>query len=94
MTAFPLPEEPRFSDEELIDIIDATRQRSTVTRHTGPDHDRVDVPIRYMPGCAYRFERDKTGWSYFLLKSPGEELKLVVAGTLEECLGMLRTNWS
>lgn len=89
MTAIPKSHAPRFTDDALADIINATRQRSKVTRHTGHDRDRVDVSITYMPDSAYRFERDATGWTYFILKSP-DELKLVVAGTLEECLLPIR----
>lgn len=89
MTASPKSTAARFSDDEIADIINATRQRSMVVRDTGPGHDRIDVSITYMPQSAYRFERDATGWTYFLLVSPGD-LKLIVAGTLEECLLPLR----
>jgi hypothetical protein len=85
MTAIPKPHVSRFSDDEIADIINTTRQRSTVTRDTGPEHDRIDVAITYMPDSAYRFERDASGWTYFILKSH-DELKLVIAGTLDECL--------
>jgi hypothetical protein len=93
MTAIPKPDAPRFSDDELVEILNTTRQRSIIIRDTGPDHDSVDVPITHMPGCAYRFVRDQTGWTYFMLRSPGE-VKLKIAGTLDECLGLFASDWS
>jgi hypothetical protein len=54
---------PRFSDDQLVDIINATRLRSPIMRDSGPDYDRVTIVIPYQQGSAYRFERDATGWT-------------------------------
>jgi hypothetical protein len=79
---------PRFSEDELVDIIIGTRMRSAVHRDTGPEHDRIDILIPHMPGCSYRFERDRSGWTY-LLHTSRDECKLISVGTLPECLGIL-----
>ena len=63
---------PRFSSDELVDIINTTRMRSTVTRDSGPDHDAVDLVIPHMPGSTYRFARDNTGWTYLLHVAPDQ----------------------
>lgn len=78
---------PRFSPDELLDIIDGTRLRSPVMRDKGPDHDSIDLLIPHMPGCSYRFARDRTGWTY-LIYTAADEFKLMASGTLGECLGV------
>lgn len=80
---------PRFTPDELIDIIDGTRFRTSITRDSGPDHDRIDVPHPYKRDCLYRFARDSTGWTYLLRISP-DEYKMLVGGKLSECLALLR----
>jgi hypothetical protein len=78
---------PRFSDDELIDIITGTRLLSAVFRDTRPDRDRVDIALPHRPGHFYRFERDSTGWTY-LLFATADQFKLVIAGELVECLAL------
>jgi hypothetical protein len=79
---------PQFSDEEIIDILNVTRLCSAVMRDTGPDHDRIDLVIPHIPGCAYRFERDGTGWTS-LVFTAFDHSALVASGTLAECLSSL-----
>jgi hypothetical protein len=76
---------PRFSDDELVDIINATRLRSRVMRDKGPVHDRIDLLIAHQPGSAYRFERDATGWTY-LVHIASDQWKLIASGSLADCL--------
>jgi hypothetical protein len=78
----------RFTVDELVAIIDGTRLRSKVRRTIGPELDLVDVLLPHMPGCAYRFARDATGWTYLLHVAP-EQTRLLVAGTLAECLTLI-----
>lgn len=77
----------RFSDDDLIDILNATGLRSVVMRDNGPGHDRLDLLIPTMAGSSYRFERDAIGHTYLLHASP-DDLKLITSGTLTECLDM------
>ena len=75
----------RFSDDELIDILNTTGLRSVVMRSTSNERERIDLLIPHVPGRSYRFERDTTGNTYLLYASPNE-LKLLVSGLLETCL--------
>ena len=75
----------RFTDDELVEILNATGLRSVVLRDNGPGHDRLDLLLPHMEGHSYRFERDATGHTYLLHSAP-EELKLITSGTLEDCL--------
>lgn len=78
---------PRFSADDIADIINATGLRSAVLRDNGPGHDRIDVMISHRPDCSFRFELDAVGHVYLLHASPCE-LKLLMSGTLTECLSM------
>jgi hypothetical protein len=76
---------PWFSDDDIIEIINATGLRSAITRNSGPGHDRLDLLIPYATGSSYRFERDVTGSTYLLVAS-SDDLRLVAVGTLADCL--------
>jgi hypothetical protein len=76
---------PRFSDEELIDILNATRLRSPVMRDIGPEHDRVEIMIPHLSGCSYRFQRNASEWTCLVFMAPGH-WKLMASGSLAECL--------
>ena len=80
---------PRFTEDELVEIIDGTRFRTPVMRDSGPDHDSVDVLHPHNRDCRYRFARDATGCTYLLLLSTREH-KLLVSGKLTECLALLK----
>lgn len=77
---------PRFSDDELIDIINATRLRSPVHRALAQDHDRIDILIPHMTRSWFRFQRDATGTALLLIGA--EDQKLMRSGTLDECLNI------
>lgn len=76
---------PRFTADELVDIINGTGLRSVVMRDNGPGHDRLDLLLPHMEGHSYRFERDATGYTYLLHAAPGD-LKLLASGSLDDCL--------
>ena len=78
-----------FTDDDLLDILDATRLRSAVTRDKGAGYDRVDLTIPLSGGRSYRLERDAIGCTYLLVASP-DDLHLMACGTLAECLGFFR----
>lgn len=75
----------RFSDDEIIDILNTTGLRSVVMRSTSEGQDRIDLLIPHIPGRSYRFERDAKGQTHLLYVNP-TELKLLVSGLLETCL--------
>lgn len=75
----------RFTDDELIDILNTAGLRSVVLRSTSDERDRIDLLIPHIPGSSYRFERDATGYTHLLYAKPNE-LKLLVTGLLETCL--------
>jgi hypothetical protein len=78
-----------FCEDEIIDILNATRLRSAVTRDRGTGFDRVDLTIPYTGGRSYRLERDAVGSTYLLIVSP-DDLHLMACGTLAECLRFFR----
>jgi hypothetical protein len=78
-----------FTDDEIVDILDATRLRSAVARDKGPGHDRIDLLIPHSDGRSYRLERDAVGCTYLLVASL-DDLQLKACGTLAECLGFFR----
>jgi hypothetical protein len=80
---------PWFSDDDIIEILDATGLRSAI-RDSGPGHDRLDLPIPHVAEHAYRFERDAAGSTYLLHVSP-DDLKLLAVGTLADCLSKVRS---
>lgn len=76
---------PRFSDDELIDILNGTGLRSVVMRSTSHGHDRIDLLIPSNAGSSYRFEKDARGHVHLLHASP-DDLRLLASGTLDDCL--------
>jgi hypothetical protein len=78
-----------FSEDEILDILDASRLRSAVTRDKGPGYDRVDLTIPLSGERSYRLERDAVGCTY-LIVAPPDDLHLMACGTLAECLGFYR----
>jgi hypothetical protein len=74
-----------FTDDEILDILNAARLRSAVSRDRGPGYDRIDLMIPHGAGRSYRFERDAVGSTYLLIVTP-DDLRLLACGTLAECL--------
>jgi hypothetical protein len=76
-----------FTDDEILDILDATRLRSAVMRDKGPGHDRIDLLIPHTGGRSYRIERDAVGSTYLLIAAAAaDDIRLLACGTLAECL--------
>lgn len=80
---------PRFSKADQVEIIAATGLRYPLHHTEGDDYDRIDVILPHRPGCSYRLERDVAGCTYLLMCTP-DDLRLLVCGTLAECLKTFR----